>query len=214
VQVFTRDLVDTHCVEADWPAFVGTVALGESFVLETQHANAVNGPVRVAGIAAGEALAVHVEAVAPLEPFAAPNGGPFYWGKDPRVPLGYRDGYLHWPQGFRLKARPSVGNLAVLPALTPELEGLLRAPRSGLRAWRRLVNDPRGKHCHQDCPWLGAGAVLHLRTQVDGGGLCAGDVHVYQGQGDLAVAAAIPKDLVPPARSPGSPRHPRTEHHP
>jgi acetamidase/formamidase len=146
----------------------------------------VNGPIRVAGIAAGEALAVHVEAIAPVEPFVAPNGGPFYVGMGPRVPLDYRDGYLHWPQGFRLKARPSVGNLAVLPAMTPELEALLRSPRRGLPAWRRLVNDPRGKHCHQDCPWLGAGAVLHIRAQVDGGGLCAGDVHVYQGQGELA----------------------------
>ena len=186
MQTFSRDLVDTHCVDDYWPTFVGTARLGESFVLETQNSNAANGPVRIAGVAAGEPLAVHVEAIVLTGPFVAPNGGPFYEGMGARVPLAYDDGDLVWPQGFRLKSRPSVGNLAVLPAMTPELEALVRAPRRGLQGWRRLVNDPRGKHCHQDCPWLGAGAVLHVRAQVDGAGVCAADVHAYQGQGELA----------------------------
>jgi acetamidase/formamidase len=70
--------------------------------------------------------------------------------------------------------------------MTPALETILKERRPGLRAWRRLVNDPRGKHCHQDCPLLGAGAILHLRAQVAGGGLCVADVHATQPAGEMA----------------------------
>jgi acetamidase/formamidase len=50
------------------------------------------------------------------------------------------------------------------------------------------VNDPRGKHCHQDCPYLTAGSIIHLKAQVDEAGLCLADVHGYIGQGELAFA--------------------------
>jgi acetamidase/formamidase len=52
-----------------------------------------------------------------------------------------------------------------------------------------VVNDPRAKHCHQDCRWLTAGATIHLMTQVDEAGICMADVHGYIGQGELAFAA-------------------------
>src|SRR5262245_58670002 len=168
MQRFARALVEGHCVGADWPAFVGTVELGEPFVVETANSNAANGPVRVAGVGAGDALAVRVEAIEVV--------GPFYEGMGPGVPLELRDGELVWPTGFRLRARPSIGNVAVLPTTTPALEAPLKERRPGLASWRRLVNDPRGKHCHQDCPRLGAGAILHIRSQVDGAGLCLAHV--------------------------------------
>ena len=186
MQRFSRALIDGHCVGTDWPTFVGTVALGEPFVVETANSNAANGPVRVEGVGPGDALAVHVEAIELVGPFVAPNGGPFYEGIGPAVPLELRDGVLHWPTGFRLPVRPSIGNVAVLPKTTPVLEALLEEKRPGLVGWRRLVNDPRGRHCHQDCPWLGAGAVLHIKAQVDGAGICVADAHAYQGQGELA----------------------------
>ena len=51
-----------------------------------------------------------------------------------------------------------------------------------------MVNDPRGKHCHQDCRYLAAGSIIHLKAQVDGAGLCLADVHGYIGQGEMAFA--------------------------
>ncbi|TAK22367.1 MAG: hypothetical protein EPO26_11755 [Chloroflexota bacterium] len=183
---FPRSLIDSHCVGADWPTFVGEVHLGETFVVETANSNAANGPVRVAGIGAGEVIAIHIEAIEIEGPFVAPNGGPFFTGMGPGIPLDLHGGVLHWPSGFRLPTRPSIGNVAVLPAMTPELDAVLHSPHPGLAGWRRLVNDPRGKHCHQDCPWLGAGSVLHIRVQVDGAGVCLADGHAYQGQGELA----------------------------
>jgi acetamidase/formamidase len=50
------------------------------------------------------------------------------------------------------------------------------------------VNDPRGRHCHQDCAALTAGATIHLRAQVDGAGLCVADVHGYIAEGEAAFA--------------------------
>jgi acetamidase/formamidase len=50
------------------------------------------------------------------------------------------------------------------------------------------VNDPRAKHCHQDCRWLAPGSIIHLKAQVDLAGICVADVHGYIGQGELAFA--------------------------
>lgn len=185
-QRFPRGLIDNHAVGADWPTFVGEVQLGESFVVETANSNAANGPIRVNAVAAGDAVAVHIEAIDLEGSLVAPNGGPFYSGMGPGIPLGFHDGVIRWPNGFQLRARPSIGNLAVLPTMTPELDAVLHSRQPGLAGWRRLVNDPRGKHCHQDCPWLGSGTVLHIKTQIDGAGLCLADVHAYQGQGEMA----------------------------
>ncbi len=199
---FPRALIHSHDVDAAWPAFIGEVALGESFTVETERFNAANGPIAVRGIRAGDAIAVHIEHIDLAGPFEAPNGGPFFEGLGLPVPLDYRDGYFLWPQHFRLRARPAIGNVAVLPAPTAELLALAQrslapgSPYTDFKGWRRLVNDPRGKHCHQDCPWAGPGATVHLRAQVDGAGLCLADVHGYIGAGEMAfagieVAAAV-----------------------
>jgi acetamidase/formamidase len=54
--------------------------------------------------------------------------------------------------------------------------------------WRSVLNDPRGKHCHQDCQYLAAGAIIHLKAQVEGAGVCAADVHGYISQGEVGFA--------------------------
>jgi acetamidase/formamidase len=168
------------------------VALGESFVVETESVGA-NGPIRVGGVQTGDAIAVHVEAIEMVGPFLAPNGGPFMDG--PRLPLEYHDGYFLFPRHFRLKAQPSVGCIAVLPAPTAEILTMAREYEyfgrrwPNERGWRRVVRDARDKHSHQDCGALGVGSVLHLRAQVDGAGLCLEDVHGYIGQGEMAFAA-------------------------
>jgi hypothetical protein len=137
---------------------------------------------------------VYVEAIEILPPFFAPNGGPFVGGKPVR--LEYRDGCFYFPQHFRLKARPSVGNVAVLPGPTKEILEMVREYSVGGRqwknesGWRRIVNDPRDKHCHQDCPWITAGSIVHLRTRVDKAGLCLTDVHGYIAEGEPAFGAS------------------------
>jgi len=194
MQTFPREAIRTHCVGAEWPTFLGAVALGESFWIETEESDP-NGPIEVAGVRAGEAVAVVIEAIEMLPPFYAPNGGPFFEGMGPLVPLAYRDGAFHWPNGFVLPACPSVGNVAVLPEPTDEVldvcRALIHGPDKGQpnpRGWRTVVRDPRGKHCHQDCRALGVGARIHLGAHVDGVGLCMDDVHGYIGEGEMAFA--------------------------
>src|SRR5579883_1236735 len=192
MRVFKRELVETHCVGAEWPTFCGRVELGEPFVIETQSLGA-NGPVEIAGVRAGDPIAIHVEAIEMEGPFSAPNGGPFMDGPRPR--LEYRDGAFIWPNHFRLKAEPSIGNVAILPEPTEEILAMSREYEySGNtwpndQGWRRVVRDPRGKHCHQDCRALGVGAMVHMNAQVDGAGVCLEDVHGYIGEGEMSYGA-------------------------
>ncbi|UCH42678.1 MAG: acetamidase/formamidase family protein [Dehalococcoidales bacterium] len=194
MQIFKRESIQNHCVGAEWPDFLGWVELGESFVIETEEADP-NGPVGVSGIKAGDDIAIHIEHIEMLPPFKAPNGGPFFEGMGPLVPLEYRDGYFYWPDHFRLKASPSVGNIAVLPEPTEEVLEVCRihlgGPEKGKpnpRGWRTVVRAPRGKHCHQDCFAVTAGSVVRIKAQVDGAGICMDDVHGYIGQGEMAFA--------------------------
>ncbi len=194
MRVFTRDLIETHCSGTEWPDFLGTVQLGEGFTVETERFNRANGPVAIAGVRAGDNIAVHIESIDMLPPYESPNGGPFFEGCGDPVPLQFRADQFQYPNGLVLPARPSVGNVAVLPAPTESILAMSRrdtgSPREGHRGWgwRSVVNDPRGKHCHQDCQHLAVGSAIHLRAQVDGAGLCLADVHGYIGQGEMAFA--------------------------
>ena len=184
---FARDLIHKHAVGLEWPEFLGAVALGERFLVETERFNLANGPIEINGVKAGEIIAIHVEKIEMVGPFISPNGGPFFEGMGDPVPIEYRDSRFFFPRGLILEAKPSVGNVAVLPEPTERILGLSRDARDKW-GWRFVVNGPRGKHCHQDCRYLGEGAIIHLKAQVDGAGLCLADVHGYIGQGETAFA--------------------------
>ena len=49
MQLFTRELIRTHCVGHEWPEMLGRVALGETFIMQTEPLNAVNGPIFIDG---------------------------------------------------------------------------------------------------------------------------------------------------------------------
>jgi len=187
MRVFARDSIHKHCIGQEWPEFLGEVRLGESFVIETERFNLANGPIAIAGIRAGDDIAVHIERIEMLPPFESPNGGPCFNGIGDPLPLELLDGYFVFPEYFRLKANPSVGNIAVLPEPTESVLDLIRRDPLG-RGWRRIINDPRARHCHQDCQYLGPGSTIHLKAQVDQAGLSAADVHGYIGQGEVAFA--------------------------
>jgi len=160
---FTRELIHKHAVGPEWPEFLGQIALGESFVAETERFNFANGPFKIDGVKAGEDIAVHIEMIEIVGPFLSPNGGPFYEGMGDPVPIEYRDGIFYYPKGFTLAAKPSVGNVAVLPKPTDAIRRLIRESGRDM-GWRAAVNHPRGKHCHQDCRFLGEGAIIHLKA--------------------------------------------------
>jgi len=194
VQIFRSDLIETYCPGTEWPELLGSVKVGESFVVETERFNRVNGPIAVDSICTGDCIAVHIETIEMLPPFEAPNGGPFFEGMGDSVHLDYREGRFLFPGGLSLSAKPSVGNVAVLPEPTDAVLAMTRrdlgppGERHRGWGWRGVVNDPRGKHCHQDCRELTARSIIHLKAQVDQVGLCFGDVHGYIGQGEVAFA--------------------------
>lgn len=187
MKIFPRESIGNHCVGQEWPEFLGKVRLGDSFIIETEQFNSANGPIAVEGVQAGDSIAVHIERIDILPPFNAPNGGPFFEGMGDPLQLEFQDGHFVFPSYFRLRANPSVGNIAVLPEPTEAVLDLARTDPLR-RGWRRVVNDPRAKHCHQDCQYLAPGSTIHLRAQVDRAGLCAADVHGYIGQGEVAFA--------------------------
>jgi len=173
---------------------LGAVNLGESFIVETVEVGPT-GPIEVKEISKGDAISIHIEKIEMEPPYRAPNGGPFYLGCGELISLELKDGYFHWPSNFRLKSEPSVGNIAVLPEFTEEIEELCRYKMYGPspfekhpKGWRRVVRDTRGKHCHQDCSFLKHGSIIHMRANVDGAGVCADDIHGYIGEGELAFA--------------------------
>lgn len=194
MQVFGRELTETHCVGAEWPEFCGAVEPGESFVIETRECNP-NGPIEVKGIRKGEIIGIAIKDIQIEPPFSAPQTGPFFLGCGEAIPLEYEDGWFIWPNHFRLRASPSIGNIAVLPEPDEEIRELCRfqilSPKPferDPRGWRRVVRDTRGKHCHQDCFALTKGARIFFRANVDGVGVCADDLHGYIGQGELGFA--------------------------
>lgn len=176
---FSATSLQTHCNGEIWPTFLGSVEIGESFTIETVEVGPI-GPIEVRGIQKGDAISIHIEDITMTPPFYAPNSGPFYLGCGDKVPLEYRDGFFHWPFHFRLKASPSLGNIAVLPEFTEEIEELCRYRMFGPmpfdpdpKGWRRVVRDIRGKNCHQDCSFITKGTVVHMKANVDGAGVCA-----------------------------------------
>jgi len=200
VKVFKREMTETHCVGAEWPTFLGSVEIGESFVIETVGV-APNGPIEILGVEEREAIAVHIERIELEGTFYASDADPFSggrtyeWGRlGKRVPLEYRNGYLYWPKRFRLRAQPSVGNVAVLPQPTEQILEACRfntaGPGIGKKnafGWRTVVRAYRDKHSHQDCWATTEGSIVHMKVQVDGAGLCMDDVHAYISQGEMGI---------------------------
>lgn len=186
MQVFRRESTQTHEIEDGnlRPGFLGEVSLGERFVIETENGNDVNGPVRVRDVSPGEDVAIHIESIDIVDPVIAPNGGPIVGL--PGFELEQREGYLYFPKHFRVKPRPALGNVAVLPEVTDELLAWAKQRGFEFTNWRRYMNDPRGRHCHQDCADLGPGAAIHMKCQVEGVGVCLGDFHARMGQGETA----------------------------
>jgi len=37
MKVFKREKIQTHCVGQEWPEYLGSVQLGESFIIETEQ---------------------------------------------------------------------------------------------------------------------------------------------------------------------------------
>jgi amidase len=161
------------------------VELGETFVVETINfrtpiirtpadANPAvyrereeTGPIYVRGIAAGDALAVHI---LDIRPEGHASGG---WWADPQVNsfLRLEDGRVYFPGGLWAPQRFMVGDIYVTPDEPPP-------------------GNPHDNGGNMDFRDVSPGNTLCLRARLPGGLLVLGDVHAVQGDGEILGLAA------------------------
>jgi len=125
------------------------------------------GPIFVRGAAPGEALAVHIEEIELVGLPHAHCGGPLS-GHFPLRPQAFpiADGQCALTRDLRIPLRPMVGDIYTTPA-GPEPVGF----------------DHGG---NMDCTEVRPGNTLFLPVYHEGGLLVLGDVHAFQGDGEIA----------------------------
>lgn len=165
--------------------------------------NPLTGPIAVAGIAAGEVLAIHLLSLDPARDWGvstvSPNFGALSGTRNnPNLQLEQAETVWIWRvdraadvvvtntadgREIRARLRPFHGSLGVAPA-----HGEIRSS---------VVPDAFGGNL--DIPDLRAGATLYLRANVDEAMVYIGDGHFAQGDGELAgtaVEGALHTELI------------------
>lgn len=166
-----------------------TVALGESFVIETvdtrdllilseadadrpngpMEGNPSTGPVFVEGASAGDVIAVEIERVDVVDHCKIAIGGgsllpPEFIEKRSDF-IRIADGVAHFCGGLTAAVKPMFGCFGVVPAQpSPE-------------PWHHGGN--------LDLPDVCAGSTVHVRCERDGAWFCCGDGHAVQGDGEI-----------------------------
>lgn len=156
------------------------VGLDESFIVETinfrtpvirtpEDANPTNyhereetGPIYVKGIKVGDVLAIHIEEI---QPEGHASGG---WWDDPEVNsfLKIENEKIHFPGGLWVPKRMMIGDIYVTP----------KEPNTP---------NPWDNGGNMDFRDIAPGNTLYLRSELEGGLLVLGDIHAYQGDGEI-----------------------------
>ena len=179
VIVETRDAFEGKITsEADMP----------SDVLEMPYVNPQNGPILVTGAEKGDALAVHIEAMAPrgenpsgtcamITEFGALTGTAYTaLLNDPlpekvrKIPLDEEN--VYWSERVTLAYNPHIGTLSC----SPEIDSI-----------NSLTPDYHGGN--MDLPDMGPGSVTYLPVNSPGARLFIGDAHACQGDGEVCGTA-------------------------
>ncbi|HEX4411855.1 MAG TPA: acetamidase/formamidase family protein [Xanthobacteraceae bacterium] len=142
----------------------------------------MTGPIAIKGAEPGDALAVEIVDIAPLQDWGwnliKPGWGalPDHFDKVRRmhVPIDRERGVVTMPWGLKLKTAPFFGIIGVAPP-----------PDQG----KQTSVIPRAFGGNIDNKHLGKGATLHLPVFNTGGLLSAGDGHALQGDGEVCVTA-------------------------
>ncbi|UCC67126.1 MAG: acetamidase/formamidase family protein [Armatimonadota bacterium] len=154
---------------------IGEVELGQTFVIEAslEEEREPLGPVFIRGVQPGDGVAIHVEDIQ--------VGGDF--GIDPdhgmlpeildrqrvaRIEFDVllEKGELRLPGGIRLPLSPMIGCLT--------LAAMERCPNAWDHGGNMDVNEIR------------KGATVYIRAQREGGLLALGDLHAFQGDGEIS----------------------------
>jgi amidase len=193
---------DTVAVESE-DAFSGQIRTNDDRRDKTKQpgSNPQTGPIWVEGAEPGDALAVTIEAIRPLNGQCATRTGDAamlapWLGSD--CPHGVhvcpiREGLIHWSDEVTIPYRPMLGCIGT-------------APDRGVPT--TLPAGPHGGN--MDIVEAGPGSTVHLPVFVPGGLLYLGDAHAAMGHGELsasglemAAESIITVNLVKRRRLPG-----------
>lgn len=137
---------------------------------ETDHINAVTGPVEIMGAIPGQVLRVQIKGITPTSEgylLSVPGKGVFSHQekRKKRVPL--QGGYAHFNERIKIPLHPHVGRIATSPAKGDYPTGI-PGPFGG----------------NMDISQLGCGSAIYLPVFVPGALLSLGDVHGAMGDGE------------------------------
>jgi acetamidase/formamidase len=177
VVVDTRDAFEGAIqTEADLP----------SAKLTLPFVNPQNGPIMVAGAEPGDALAVHIESMAPragqgacamIPQFGALTGTSLTATLNESLPEVVRvvkvdAEHVYWSERVTLPYKPHIGTLST----SPQIDSI-----------SSLVPDNHGGN--MDLPDMGPGSITYLPVRVPGARLFIGDAHACQGDGEVCGTA-------------------------
>jgi amidase len=177
VVVDTRDAFEGAIqTEADLP----------SAKLTMPFVNPQNGPIMVAGAEPGDALAVHIESMAPragqgacamIPQFGALTGTSLTATLNPSLPEIVRvvrvdEQHVYWSERVTLPYKPHIGTLST----SPQIDSI-----------SSLVPDNHGGN--MDLPDMGPGSITYLPVRSSGARLFIGDAHACQGDGEVCGTA-------------------------
>jgi acetamidase/formamidase len=179
VVVETRDAFEGKVkTEADLP----------TKVVQMPFVNPQNGPILVEGAEKGDALAVHIESMAPrgdnprgtcalIPEFGGLTGTAYTATLNQPLPEIVRkvpvdEQWVHWSPRLRLPYKPHIGTLSC----SPEIDSI-----------SSLTPDNHGGN--MDLPDMGPGSITYLPVRVPGARLFIGDAHACQGDGEVCGTA-------------------------
>jgi amidase len=179
IRVETRDAFDGAIrTESDKP----TERLRMPFV------NPQNGPIMIDGAEPGDALAVHIESMAPrgenpcgtccmIPYFGALTGTTLTATLNPPLPeltrkIHVDEQHVRWSARVTLPYKPHIGTLST----SPEIDSI-----------NSLTPDQHGGN--MDLPDMGPGSITYLPVRTAGARLFIGDAHACQGDGEVCGTA-------------------------
>ncbi len=178
-----RVIVDTR------DAFEGKIQTEQdlpSATLTMPFVNPQNGPIMVEGAEPGDALAVHIESMAPrhthgacamIPEFGALTGTALTATLNDPLPERVRvvrvdHEHVYWSPRVTLPYRPHIGTLST----SPQIDSI-----------SSLVPDNHGGN--MDLPDMGPGSITYLPVRTAGARLFIGDAHACQGDGEVCGTA-------------------------
>ena len=182
-----------YAMDAAHDSVATTVALGESFVVEThdcrtgtitrsdqvdelrdtRFVNPATGPITIEGVDTGETLCIeieelHLDSLASGSCSRAPGTTALQVTDEPQLRIVECDDQMADVGSFRIPIAPMIGVIGVAPA-----EGAVPTFRGG---------DHGG---NMDTRLIGAASKVFLTTFVPGGKVYFGDVHAAMGDGEV-----------------------------